>query len=88
VSLDPDQPPQYVGNSPEVVTELARQLCKPPPHPVEDTKVQVGFPGYSREPKYVGNWSWNIHGEARGEEFVRRAAAATLAAIEARSSEQ
>jgi hypothetical protein len=88
VSLDPDQPPQYVGNSPEVVTELVRQLCKPPPHPGEDTKVQVGFPGCDREPKYVGSWQWNIQGEARGEEFVRRAAAATLAAIEARSSEQ
>jgi hypothetical protein len=89
VSIQPNQPPQYVGNSPEVVAELIRNLSKPPPPPlVDDKRVQVGFPGYDREPKYVGSWSWNIHGEARGEEFVTRAAAATLAAIEARSTEE
>jgi hypothetical protein len=88
VSCQPDQPPQYVGNSPEVVTELIRKLPEPPPPLVDDRRVQVGFPGYDREPKYVGSWSWNIHGEARGEEFVKRAAAATLAAVEARSAEE
>jgi hypothetical protein len=88
VNSQPDQPPNYVGNSPEVVTELLRKLSEPPPPLIEDKRVQVGFPGYDREPKYVGSWSWNIHGEARGEEFVRRAAAATLAAIEARSAEE
>jgi hypothetical protein len=88
VRLDSNQPSQYVTNSPEVVTELIRMLPEPPPTLVEDKRVQVGFPGYDREPKYVGSWQWDIHGEARGEEFVRRGAAATLAAIEARSAEQ
>jgi hypothetical protein len=87
VRLDSDQPPQYVSNSPEVVIELIRKLPQPPPQLVEDKRVQVGFPGYDREPKYVGSWQWDVHGEARGEEFVKRAAAATLAAIEARSAE-
>jgi hypothetical protein len=86
VSFQPDLPPPYVGNSPEVVTELIRKLPSPPHPLVEDKRVHVGFPGYDREPKYVGSWQWNIHGEARGEEFVRRAAAATLAAIEAGST--
>jgi hypothetical protein len=88
VSSQPGQPPQYVGNSPEVVTELIRNVLEPSPPFVDDKRVQVGFPGYDREPKYVGSWQWNVHGEARGEEFVRRAAAATLAAIEARSAEE
>jgi hypothetical protein len=87
VRLHTDQPPRYVGNSPEVVTQLIRRLLEPPPPLVEDKRVQVGFPGYDREPKYVGSWQWNIHGEARGEEFVKRAAAATLEAIEAGSAE-
>jgi hypothetical protein len=29
------------------------------------------------------SWQWDIHGEARGPEFINRAAAATLAAIKA-----
>jgi hypothetical protein len=89
VCLRPDQPPQFVCNSPEVVTELIRALPDIPPPLVDDKRVQVGFPGYEdREPKYVGSWQWDVHGEARGEEFVKRAAAATLAAIEARSTER
>jgi hypothetical protein len=88
VSLQASQPPRYVGNSPEVVTELIRKLPEPPPRLAEDKRVQVGFPGYEREPKYVGSWQWDIHGEARGEDFVKRAAAATLAAIETRSAER
>ncbi len=67
MSCQPGQPPQYVGNSPEVVTELIRNLSEPPPPLVEDKQVQVGFPGYDREPKYVGSWQWDVHGEARGE---------------------
>lgn len=87
--LDSDQPPQFVCNSPEVVTELIRHLPEPPRPLADDKRVQVGFPGYEhREPEYVGSWQWNVHGEARGEEFVQRAAAATLAAIEARSAEE
>lgn len=89
VRVRSDQPPQYVGTSPEVITELIRQFPEPPRPLVDDKRVQVGFPGYEdREPKYVGSWQWNVHGEARGEEFVQRAAAATLAAIEARSAEE
>ena len=88
VCLHPNQPAQFVCNSPEVVTELIRQLPEQPQSLVDDKRVHVGFPGYEdREPKYIGSWRWNVHGEARGEEFVKRAAAATLAAIEARSAE-
>lgn len=76
--------PDYVGNSPEVLIELIRRLVQSIPEPIHDDRVQVGFPGQpSGELIYVGSWQWDIHGEARGAEFVARAAAATLAAIEA-----
>jgi hypothetical protein len=76
--------PDYIGNSPEVLIELIRRLSQPTPTLVQDELVQVGFPGQPpSELTYVGSWQWDIHGEARGTEFVNRAAAATLAAIEA-----
>ena len=79
-----DGPVNYVGNSPEVIVELLRALPLPPSPLVDVDFVQIGFPGHERdEVTYVGSWEWNIHGEARGSEFVDRAAAATLAAIEA-----
>lgn len=76
--------PDYIGNSPEVLIELICRLSQPAPSLVKDELVQVGFPGQpAGEMTYVGSWQWDIHGEARGTEFVDRAAAATLAAIEA-----
>lgn len=77
-------PADYTGDSPEVVVEMVRNLPAPVPSPVTDDRVQVGFPGrHGSATTYVGSWQWDIHGEARGTEFVDRAAAATLAAIEA-----
>ncbi|BBY65404.1 hypothetical protein MHEL_36470 [Mycolicibacterium helvum] len=80
----PGRPADYTGDSPEVVIETIRGLLAPVPPPVADDRVQVGFPGREASATtYVGSWQWDIHGEARGTEFVNRAAAATLAAIEA-----
>lgn len=77
-------PVNYVGDAPEVVVELLRGLSSPPAPHVGTDFIQVGFPGHEQdEVTYVGSWQWDIHGEARGPEFVDRAAAATLAAIEA-----
>lgn len=77
-------PVNYVGNSPEVIIELLRGLPLAPPPPIDVDFVQIGFPGHEQdELTYVGSWEWNVHGEARGSEFINRAAAATLAAIEA-----
>lgn len=76
--------PDYIGNSPEVLIELIRRLSEPAPSLVRDDLVQVGFPGQPPgEVTYVGSWQWDIHGEARGPEFINRAAEATLAAIKA-----
>lgn len=77
-------PVNYVGNSPEVIIELLRALPLPPPPRLDVDFIQIGFPGHEQdEATNVGSWQWDIHGEARGQEFVNRAAAATLAAIEA-----
>ena len=78
------QAANYTGDSPEVIVEMVRHLVAPVPPRVDDDRVQVGFPGRQNSATtYVGSWQWDIHGEARGAEFVARAAAATLAAIEA-----
>ena len=77
-------PVNFVGDSPEVIVELVRGLSFPPPPQPDVDYIQIGFPGYERdEVTYVGSWQWDIHGEARGQEFVNRAAAATLTALEA-----
>jgi hypothetical protein len=89
VRFRPEVLPDYVGNSPEVVEELLRGLAQPsPPAAVDGKEVQVGFPGGRAEPTYVGSWQWDIHGEARGEDAIRRAAAATMAAIDKRRSQR
>lgn len=77
---EPD--PRYAGNSPEVILALLERLSSPVPSIPTDREIQVGFPGLP-DPgvTYVGSWQWNIHGEVRDDEFVRRAAAATLATI-------
>jgi hypothetical protein len=74
--------PALVINSPEVAIELIRAYsAQPDPIPQTDI-VQVGFPGISNDSRtYVGSWQWNVHAEARGDEFVHRAASATLTAI-------
>ncbi|WP_236147691.1 hypothetical protein [Mycolicibacterium sp. CH28] len=77
-------PVNYVGDSPEVIVELLRGLRLPPPERPQVDFVQIGFPGHERdEVTYVGSWQWDVHGEARGAEFVARAAEATMSAIEA-----
>ncbi|EHB55678.1 hypothetical protein MycrhDRAFT_2872 [Mycolicibacterium rhodesiae JS60] len=77
-------PVNFVGDAPEVIVELLRGLSSPPPPRVDVDFIQIGFPGHERdEVTYVGSWQWDIHGEARGPEFINRAAAATLAAIKA-----
>jgi hypothetical protein len=75
--------PAVVLNSPEVALEIikSRQL---PTRPVQQNDVvQIGFPGIDDDSlTYVGSWQWNVHGEAHDEEFLWRAANATLTAIE------
>lgn len=78
----------YVGNAPEVVLEIIKGLSAPPaPIPAPCEILQIGFPGiHDSDLTYVGSWQWYIHGEARDDEFVRRAANATLSAIQAKES--
>ncbi|MHA7662682.1 hypothetical protein [Mycolicibacterium sp. HS_4_1] len=78
----------HVGNAPEVALEIIRGLSAPPaPIPAPCEILQVGFPGiHASDPTYVGSWQWYIHGEARDDEYVRRAANATLNAIQAKES--
>lgn len=73
---------KYTGNAAEVVVELLRNLGAPAPSPRLDETLQIGFPGIrDSTATYVGSWQWNIHGEATDDEFVQRAANATLTAI-------
>jgi hypothetical protein len=77
-------PVNFVGDAPEVIVELLRGFLSPPPPHADVDFIQIGFPGHEGdEVTYVGSWQWDIHGEARGQEFIDRAAAATLAAIKA-----
>ncbi|MEZ0358065.1 hypothetical protein [Mycobacterium sp. SA01] len=81
-------PVNFVGDSPEVIVEILRGLWSPTSPPKDVDFIQVGFPGHEQdEVTYVGSWQWDIHGEARGPEFIDRAAAATLAAIDAAKRE-
>ncbi|BBY17201.1 hypothetical protein [Mycolicibacterium litorale] len=76
---------QYTGNTPEVVIKLLEQTAQPVVAMPMAEELQVGFPGLpDRGVTYVGSWQWDVHGEARGDEFVLRAAVATLAAIESK----
>lgn len=83
-----DSRAMYVGNAPEVVFEIIKGLSEPPasiPAPCEI--LQIGFPGIQdSDLTYVGSWQWYIHGEARDDEYVLRAANATLSAIQAKES--
>lgn len=72
----------YVGNSPEVILEMIRQWGDSVDNVANRADLQIGFPGmHGRIPIYVGSWQWNVHGEASNEDFIKRAAAATVAAI-------
>lgn len=72
----------YVGNSPEVILEILDAWSDDPVVNDDSNELQIGFPAMEkRRPKYVGSWQWNIHGEASDDDVIRRAAAATLAAI-------
>lgn len=83
VGTDEAETPEYTGNAAEVVVELLRTMQAPPPTIRPDEELQIGFPGLRDAPTtYVGSWQWNIHGEARGDEFIRRAANATLTTIQ------
>lgn len=72
----------YAGNAPEVVIALLEGIWDPAPAMPTDSELQVGFPGLPGEGvTYVGSWQWGIHGEARKDDFVPRAAAATAKVI-------
>jgi hypothetical protein len=76
---------QYVGDTAEVVIELVRGMSETAPMLQSGNELQVGFPGLRNTNKtYVGSWQWGVHGEATDDEFVRRAATATLKAIDAK----
>ena len=72
----------YIGNSPEVILEMINEWAGPVPDVVASPELQIGFPAMEdRWPKYVGSWQWNIHGEVRNEDVLRRAAAGTITVI-------
>jgi hypothetical protein len=76
---------RYVGNTAEVAVEILRGMRAGTRTPPVADQLQVGFPGLAdTSATYVGSWQWNVHGEASDDEFLRRAAAATLSAIEAK----
>ena len=78
--------PAYVGNSPQVVTQMLQRIAEPAGPVPESPELVIGFPGMTdRKMTYVGSWRWNIHGEARDDEFISRAAVATVEAIRART---
>jgi hypothetical protein len=89
IGCSDEKTPVVVVNAPEVVIELIRAYSAPP-EPIPQTEIiQVGFPGIRDDSRtYVGSWQWNVHGEARGEEFVRRTANATLTAIRASEAQR
>jgi len=76
---------RYVGDTAEIVIQIVRGMSEAAPALPAVAGLQVGFPGLRNTTKtYVGSWQWDVHGEATDDEFVRRAAAATLSAIEAK----
>lgn len=80
-----DQNARYVGDTAEIVIQIVRGMSEAAPALPTAGDLQVGFPGLENTRKtYVGSWQWGVHGEAVDDEFVRRAATATLRAIEAK----
>lgn len=85
VGTGEDQNARYVGDTAEVVIHIVRGMSEPAPTLEAADELQIGFPGLRSTPKtYVGSWQWGVHGEASDDEFVRRAATATLKAIDAK----
>jgi hypothetical protein len=85
VGTGEDQNARYVGDTAEVVIQIVRGMSKAAPNMEAADELQVGFPGLRNTQKtYVGSWQWGVHGEASDDEFVRRAATATLKAIDAK----
>jgi hypothetical protein len=65
--------------------ELLRSYRELAPELESSELIENGIPGhFDAEMTYAGSWKRDIHGEARGEEFSRRAAHAILRAIESR----
>lgn len=85
VGTSDEQSPRYAGNAAEVVIQLLRGMSASALVVPVAEELQIGFPGLpNAKNTYVGSWQWNVHGEAHDDEFVRRAADATLTAIEAK----
>jgi hypothetical protein len=86
VGVEADGTGRYVGNAPEVVVELVREaLGSGARTATRNDVVQVGFPGrQDSATTYVGSWQWDVHGEVSDQGLIRRAAGATLRAIDAR----
>ncbi|THV43589.1 hypothetical protein [Glycomyces buryatensis] len=82
VSTASEARPVYIGDTFQVAVELIRALADEVGEMVEDHRIQIGCPGQKNDLTYVGGAWRGIHGEARGEEYVHRAAAATRAAID------
>lgn len=79
------QTARYVGDTAEVVVEIVRGISTAPPALPTVAELQIGFPGLrNTKTTYVGSWQWRVHGEAIDDEFVRRAANATVTAIDAK----
>lgn len=78
---------RYAGDSPEVIIALLQGLSLPAPSIPSSPELRIGFPALQTDHgvTYVGSWQWGINGEARDDEFVARAAVATLAAINGKS---
>jgi hypothetical protein len=85
VGTGDDLTARYVGDAPEVVLQIVRRVSADAPTPPVADELQIGFPGLrNTKTTYVGSWQWDVNGEAIDDEFVRRAASATLMAIEAK----
>lgn len=89
VGRNEERTPAVIINSSEVVIEIIRAYVGPPKPITETEIIQIGFPGIRDDSHtYIGSWQWNVHGEARDEEFVCRTASATLTAIRAKETER
>jgi hypothetical protein len=88
VGTGEDQIARYVGDTAEIVIHIVREMSAAAPALPTVAGLQVGFPGLrNTKTTYVGSWQWDVHGEATDDEFVRRAASATVTAIEAKKEQ-
>ncbi len=69
--------------------DIVRGYVEPTPLLIKRDIIEIGFPGRpGADLTYVGSWQWDVHGKARGTEFLQRATAATLKAIKAGKARQ